>query len=133
MGVIMHFDCELERPWVSAPPLLLVDLPGGIDLHAQDFDNGLLVDAGVDDIAIVARQHQPVRTVYRHLSGGVLPCERRQRASQDRALTPASLRYLLAVEQLAHALLIRPIPERHVPGELLSSLLLSGIFEAEVV
>ena len=38
---------------------------------------------------------------------------------------------MAAVDRLRLALPVWPVPERHVPGELLSSLLRSGIFEAE--
>ena len=47
-------------------------------------------------------------------------------------MRPAPLRHFLAVERFGHALRARPVPERHVPGEMLSSLLTSWIFEAEI-
>ena len=36
-------------------------------MHPQDFDNRLPGDVGVDDIAVVARQDQPVRPVHVHV------------------------------------------------------------------
>ena len=38
---------------------------------------------------------------------------------------------MAAVDRLRFALPVWPVPERHVPGELVSSLLPSGLLEAE--
>src|SRR5690606_2746439 len=91
----------------------------------------LLGEAEVDDVAVVARDDQPVAVAHRHRRSGVLARALGQLGVEDCALTPAQLRNCVAVEGLAHVLPLGPILQSRIPCESFSTLVVRWVFEPQ--
>ncbi|MBK6847923.1 MAG: tetratricopeptide repeat protein [Proteobacteria bacterium] len=131
-GPASILDFELQDARIPPPDLLLVGRLAADRLGTEDLDGRLLFEPVVQDIAVVARDDQPVVVRERQTRRGSLTSSTYQRRPEDRALSPAVLLDRVGIERRRHgASALRPIAQGNVPGELGPALLLRRILEAE--